>query len=114
MDHWDSTRCQVAKRLYGRAVRAALAEWVLERGFDPFYLREAQRAMSDLLGIDAGTAAGQEAHLMCDLGMLRRVPDGRRTYFVPDPSSDHWAAFAAINDALPSVLRDRDSAIQDL
>jgi hypothetical protein len=104
---WTETRRTVAKQLFGRPVRVALAQWVLERDFEPFFLLEAQRSLDAAVG-GSGSAVGHEVNLMCSMGMLDRVPDGRRVYFVARVDSPFWPAFAAIGAALRALEADHE------
>ena len=87
----------VAKMLFGRPVRIALAAWIRARHGQSFIQTEAQNAMS-LLGF-AHSATRAELLVFVETEMLQSVPDANRVFFT-ERESPFWAAFDAIAEAL--------------
>jgi hypothetical protein len=96
---WNSRSAAIAKTLFGRSTRVALADWILDRDA-AFFQLEAQDALR-AYG-EAASAVTQELRKFVDVGMLAETPDGRRVYFTK-LDSPLWGAFAAIATALDSV-----------
>jgi len=86
-----------AKGLFGRPTRVLLAAWILGRSGEPFYLLEAQVALSQYG--ESGSAVASELVLFAQHGLVARTSVGRRVYFTP-LVSPFWAAFDAISTAL--------------
>ena len=94
---WDDTRKRLAKQLFGRALRLALAEWVLKQGGSAFYQQEAQIAM--LAQGEASSATAVELRRLVSHGMLAEFRENARVYYVEQPSP-FWSAFRAMSDSL--------------
>lgn len=95
---WGDTQKQVAKSLFGRPLRVALCAWILDREGEPFYLREAQRAMEQQYE-EAGSGVRTELELFLAHGMLSKYEDGRRHYYLA-AESPFWQAFQSIARAV--------------
>lgn len=93
----DDTRRHAAKSLFGRALRVALADWVADRGGEPFYLQEAQLALASTG--EAPSAVAAELRRFVEFDLLTETRLGGRVYFTATDSS-YWNAFEAISGAL--------------
>jgi hypothetical protein len=83
-----------------------LAEWILARGGEPFFLLEAQWGMQR--HGEASSGVSKEVSTFERHGMVTPMPDGRRVYYVVRPSP-YWDAFTAISVALGLVRTHPDS-----
>lgn len=97
MTNWTSDDAQLVKALFGRPVRVVVAEWVLKRSGQSFFLSECQGALVGSPGA-AGSAVRAELELFVSVGMLERFESERRVYFT-QTAHFAWPAFAAIADA---------------
>lgn len=99
-----SAETSLIKRLFGRPIRVFLAQWILRREAQSFYLAEAQLALQ-IQGF-APSATATELRVLVASDMLLEVPDGNRVYFAMQDST-LWTAFEAIAAAvgLPTVGR---------
>jgi hypothetical protein len=94
---WRGANKSRAKALFGSPCRILLATWVLERNDEPFYLKEAQRALGDFGEADSATGAAIDSFV--DHGMLMRTPDQNKVYF-SRVDSPLWTAYETIGIAL--------------
>lgn len=83
----------LAKALFGRPARVLLAAWILGRQGAPFYLLEAQRALTQ--HGEAHSAVARELDVLVTSGLLDRIEDAHRVYFQPMPHG-LWSAFESI------------------
>ena len=97
---WSVAEKELAKSLFGRALRLALAEWILARAKVPFFTLEAQSAMTPIG--EAASGVTKELSVFVAAGMLQRIEDGRRVYYQPTESA-LWPAFREVIKALREV-----------
>lgn len=102
-----SLEISLIKRLFGRPIRVFLAQWILRREAQSFYLAEAQLALQ-IQGF-APSATATELRVFTGAEMLVEVPDGNRVYFTMRDSS-LWPAFEAIAVAVGLPAVERESA----
>lgn len=103
---WPEHGRVVAKALFGRPLRVALAMWVITRGGQAFYQLQAQQAMSALGESGSGTAT--ELEKLVEHGMLVALREPGRRYFVATESV-LWTAFEQI--AFATELRVVDGSV---
>lgn len=94
MKVWDPAQKQLAKAVFNRPARLALAAWVLERGDTPFSQMEAQMGLAE--HGEAFSATVQELRRFMEWGMLERSEPGagdRRVLYAMRKESALWEIF---------------------
>ncbi|MEO6472696.1 MAG: hypothetical protein ABIR57_12025 [Aeromicrobium sp.] len=94
---WSVAEKDVAKNLFGRALRVALGEWIDSRN-SAFYLTEAQEAMKQTVNeFPSNVTTALEVFVKC--GMLDESRIATRRYFT-QMESPFWTIFVSIDQAL--------------
>lgn len=91
MEEWTPAQKSLARSLFGRPARIALAAWIIERGSATFFQGEALDAVS-AFG-EARTAVGQELERFVAWGLIQRSepgPSERRVFYAANKEEPVW------------------------